>query len=71
MKWGTNRNYKSVPCKDCEKRGCGAYHSQCEVYKMWKEQNEKLRMERLQNREISDTIEELALHRMRSRIRKA
>lgn len=20
------------PCKDCEKKGCGAYHSQCKAY---------------------------------------
>lgn len=20
------------PCKDCEHKGCGAYHSQCEAY---------------------------------------
>ena len=20
------------PCKDCEKKGCGTYHSQCEKY---------------------------------------
>lgn len=20
------------PCKDCEKKGCGNYHSQCEAY---------------------------------------
>lgn len=21
-----------APCKDCEKKGCGAYHSQCTAY---------------------------------------
>ena len=35
------------PCKDCEKKGCGDYHSQCQEYleyKKWKEQvNEKER----------------------------
>ena len=20
------------PCKDCEKKGCGAYHAQCQLY---------------------------------------
>ena len=27
------------PCKDCEKKGCGDYHSQCQEYleyKKWK-----------------------------------
>ena len=35
------------PCKDCENKGCGAYHSKCEKYKeyaKWKKQvNEKER----------------------------
>lgn len=29
------------PCKDCEKKGCGAYHSQCKEYiefTEWKKQ---------------------------------
>ena len=38
------------PCKDCEKKGCGNYHSQCQEYlgfKKWKEQvNEKERKEK-------------------------
>lgn len=24
------------PCKDCERKGCGEYHSQCEAYKNFK-----------------------------------
>ena len=24
------------PCKDCEKKGCGAYHAKCEAYLSWK-----------------------------------
>lgn len=35
------------PCKDCDNKGCGVYHSQCQKYleyKKWKEQvNEKER----------------------------
>lgn len=23
------------PCKDCEKKGCGVYHSKCEKYLKW------------------------------------
>ena len=23
------------PCKDCEKKGCGNYHSQCQKYLMY------------------------------------
>ena len=25
------------PCKDCERKGCGPYHSQCEAYKEYKQ----------------------------------
>jgi coenzyme F420-reducing hydrogenase beta subunit len=27
----------SIPCKDCEKQGCGTYHDQCPEYKNYKE----------------------------------
>lgn len=32
------------PCKDCEKKGCGSYHDQCEKFKEYKEfmQNRKV-----------------------------
>ena len=71
MKWGNVRNYKNVPCKDCEKSGCGAYHSQCEAYKMWEEQNKKKREEKNKFLQINATLEDLALHRMKSKVRKA
>jgi hypothetical protein len=39
------------PCKDCEKKGCGNYHSQCKEYleyKKWKQQvNKKEREEKM------------------------
>lgn len=37
------------PCRDCEKKGCGAYHSKCEKYQKYvawrKEINAKIRLE--------------------------
>lgn len=27
------------PCKDCERAGCGVYHSQCEKYQKYVENN--------------------------------
>ena len=24
------------PCKDCERKGCGVYHDNCEKYQSWK-----------------------------------
>lgn len=27
---------KPSPCKECPKKGCGAYHSKCKFYNDWK-----------------------------------
>lgn len=39
------------PCKDCEKKGCGIYHSQCQAYldyAQWrKDINEKERKSKM------------------------
>ena len=36
----------TAPCKDCPKKGCGSYHSECEKYKEYQrektEWNDKL-----------------------------
>lgn len=31
----------NAPCKDCELKGCGAYHSECEKYKMYRAEVEQ------------------------------
>lgn len=32
--------YKTKPpCVECDKKGCGSYHDQCEKYKKWKEED--------------------------------
>lgn len=31
------------PCRYCEKKGCGAYHSQCEDYKLFQAEREAIR----------------------------
>lgn len=36
----------SAPCKNCEMKGCGAYHSQCEKYLKFREDCEKERVMR-------------------------
>lgn len=42
------------PCKDCEKKGCGVYHSQCKEYLdyvKWKQSvNEEIRKDKLEYR---------------------
>lgn len=30
-----------VPCKDCEKKGCGVYHEKCPEYLRYKEELQK------------------------------
>lgn len=32
------------PCKDCDNKGCGAYHDKCVPYKKFKEELEKSRI---------------------------
>ncbi len=52
------------PCKDCENKGCGVYHSQCEKYLEYreslemarkKEKEEKMFFERRRKNGISRT----------------
>lgn len=31
-----------LPCNQCDKRGCGAYHDQCEAYQSYKQERQKL-----------------------------
>ena len=37
----------NCPCKDCKKKGCGAYHAECEAYKAFRADKEKEYEERL------------------------
>lgn len=36
----------SGPCKDCERKGCGAYHSQCERYIEWRKKEDAIKEQR-------------------------
>ena len=40
------------PCKYCEKKGCGSYHTKCEAYQKFKEKNEEISKERKKESEI-------------------
>ena len=31
----------NAPCKTCERKGCGSYHSECEAYQLYLKANEK------------------------------
>lgn len=37
----------NCPCGDCEKKGCGAYHAECEAYQAFRAEKEKEYEERL------------------------
>lgn len=36
----------AYPCKNCPRKGCGAYHSQCEPYQTAVKRNAEIRAER-------------------------
>lgn len=38
----------SPPCKDCERKGCGTYHDECQIYLEWKEKKKAI-VEQLRN----------------------
>lgn len=40
----------NAPCKDCEKKGCGYYHSQCERYRRYREEKDKEKEARIRER---------------------
>ena len=35
----------NCPCKDCDKKGCGSYHDQCEPYQQWMQYREAKKQE--------------------------
>ena len=39
----------NCPCINCEKKGCGVYHEECEAYKAFRAEKEKEYEERLKN----------------------
>lgn len=36
---------KTVPCKDCPKKGCGVYHDKCPEYQEYKKENARMKEE--------------------------
>ena len=43
----------NCPCKDCEKKGCGAYHELCEKYQAFRAERLKVYEERLKTQPTS------------------
>ena len=52
MDWKLYRS--DCPCKDCPKKGCGAYHAECEAYKAFRAEKEKEYEERLKKYNYKD-----------------
>lgn len=44
------RTVNSAPCIECEKKGCGAYHDECEKYKEYVEKNIQKSRSRIKSR---------------------
>ena len=38
---------RNAPCLNCERRGCGIYHDECEKYKAFVEEQNILKNKRL------------------------
>ena len=45
-----------APCKDCDKKGCGAYHTECKQYKAFLNEVEKIRNERHKVSDVNAAI---------------
>ena len=39
---------RNAPCLNCERRGCGSYHDECEKYKAFVEEQNILKNKRLE-----------------------
>ena len=56
-------------CVECEKKGCGAYHDQCEPFGEWSKQNEANRKRREMQRHDLSRDQEMK-YRRKLRLRK-
>lgn len=45
-----------VPCKSCDKRGCGPYHDKCEKYQAYKREVESYKKKRYVEKNTKDYI---------------
>lgn len=43
-----------IPCKNCERKGCGAYHDECEEFQAYKEHLEKCKAVRRASLDIDN-----------------
>lgn len=57
---------RASPCKDCPKKGCGAYHSACKDYQEWNEENVENRLKRLRASRNNDALKAMELLRNKS-----
>ena len=47
---------KKAPCVDCERKGCGSYHDQCEKYREYWTECDRVRKEKLKRKKFSDVL---------------
>ena len=43
---------RTPPCKECDKKGCGAYHSKCKRYLEYQEERKQISKKRMEEAEI-------------------
>lgn len=48
------------PCRDCNNKGCGAYHDVCTEYQEFRKYRDDRRTNKLKDSEIENTLVEIA-----------
>lgn len=41
-----------APCKNCEKKGCGSYHSECLEYQKFIKENEEIKKKAYEEKKL-------------------
>lgn len=51
---------RTAPCKNCEKKGCGAYHDICPEYVQWKGERIQTSRSMKKEKKVNSAIVELS-----------
>ena len=55
---------KTAPCKDCPKKGCGAYHDECPEYQEFRKERNRINEEKREQQKCNEiTIERAKRHK--------
>lgn len=56
------------PCTNCERKGCGSYHDECEAFQKFHEKVLEVRKARSANGELANTFVEMQRRHQNSRM---